>query len=467
MNEKQHENGFNRRDFLKGGSAATLMAMLGGVELFSPRNAAAEETAKMGPPVKVAVIGLGGWGREILNKLAVVPRADVAAICDSYPAFLRRCASLAPKAQQVADYKAILDNKEIGAVIVATPTHQHKQIVLEALQAGKHVYCEAPLANTIEDARAIALAAKAVSGKQIFQSGLQLRADPQRLFLLPFIRSGSLGQFLMARAQWHKKQSWRATSPNPQREKALNWRLYQETSLGLLGEIGLHQIDETGWYLGTHPKSITGFSSLMYWNKDKGDDRDVPDTVQAVVEYPGDVRLTYDATLANSFDGSYEIFYGSDAAVMLRDRHDGSSAWMFKEVDSALLGWEVYAKKETFFEETGIVLKAGASKSAQSNEKLSDTDLIKATPLFAALNKFLVNSADLSDGIQNAADTYSDDKEAAAKYVADILAGFKAAQRSAADYLEGYQATVTAIKANEAAVTGKRIEMNPEWYELK
>src|SRR5258705_83552 len=69
-----------------------------------------------------------------------------------------------------------------------------------------------------------------------FQSGLQMRSDPQRLFLLPFIRSGALGKSFMARAQWHKKTSWRTASSNPEQEKLLNWRLSKETSLGLIGE---------------------------------------------------------------------------------------------------------------------------------------------------------------------------------------------------------------------------------------
>src|SRR5207248_7909027 len=143
-----------------------------------------------------------------------------AAICDSYPAMLSRGAKDAPKATQTKDYKTILENKEINAVIVATPTHLHKEIVLAALKAGKHVYCEAPLAHTIEDAREIALAAKAAPQQVIFQCGLQVRCDPQRIFLLPFVRSGALGKMIMARAQWHKKSSWRSASASPEQEKA-------------------------------------------------------------------------------------------------------------------------------------------------------------------------------------------------------------------------------------------------------
>ena len=209
-------------------------------------------------------------------------------------------------------------------------------MVLAALKAGKHVYCEAPLAGSIEDAREIALAAKAAK-QSVFQCGLQMRSDPQRHFLLPFIRSGALGKTVQARAQWHKKTNWRSASPNPDREKALNWRLSQATSLGLIGEIGSHQIDQAGWFLNALPTAVTGFGSLAFWTED----RDVPDTVQAVLEFPAGVRMIYDATLANSFDGEYELLFGSDAAVMMRD----GKAWMFKEVDSPLLGWEVYAAK--------------------------------------------------------------------------------------------------------------------------
>src|SRR6266850_4400941 len=184
MNESERdESGFNRRDFLRGGSVATLMTTLGGVELISQAAEAPATAIKFtGPPLKVAIIGLGGWGRELLNALLPYDRAEVVAICDNYPAFLKRAGTTAPKAKQVLDYKTILEDKEIKGVFIATATHQHKDIALAALKAGKHVYCEAPLANTIEDAKTIALAAKAAR-TQIFQPGLQLRCEPHRHFL--------------------------------------------------------------------------------------------------------------------------------------------------------------------------------------------------------------------------------------------------------------------------------------------
>src|SRR5215211_3876062 len=164
MNELTFNNealGVNRRDFLKSSSFATLMTMLGGVQLFGEPNSAPAATKIKLPKVKVGLIGLGSWGRELLNILGRLEQADIAAICDTYASSLRRSATAAPGATQSEDYKAMLDNKDIKAVIVATPTHQHKEIVLAALKAGKHVYCEAPMATSIEDAREISAAARA------------------------------------------------------------------------------------------------------------------------------------------------------------------------------------------------------------------------------------------------------------------------------------------------------------------
>jgi predicted dehydrogenase len=463
MNEHESDAlGYNRRDFLKGGSVATLMTMLGGVELFAQTNAAPAGEAKgAAVKIKVAVIGLGAWGREIINSLTRMPQAElpidaeIAAICDTYPASLKRAATAVPGAVQTPDYKTILENKDIKAVIIATPTPGHKELALAALKAGKHVYCEAPLACSVEDAREIALAAKAARNV-VFQAGLQMRSDKQRLFLLPFIRSGALGKTVLARAQWHKKTSWRSASPNPEREKALNWRLNKATSLGLIGELGSHQIDQAGWFMNLRPTAVTGFGSINFWK----DDRDVPDTVQAVFEFPGDVRMIYDATLVNSFDGEYEMLYGSDAAVMMRE----SKAWMFKEVDSPLLGWEVYAAKLKFFNDTGIALVAGASKPKPVNAQGQpiEPDPLTTTPLFYALSNFLRNADELSAKAETYKSSYgADDVDGLMEFLA------KVPLRPAAGFLEGFQAVVTAVKANEAILGAKRIELKPEWYELK
>ncbi len=107
--------------------------------------------------------------------------------------------------------------------------------MLAALQAGKHVYCEAPLASSIEDARVIAQAAKAAI-KLNFQTGLQLRSDERTNYVYNnFIRVGAAGSRSSAADNGTKKTSWRPT-PNPDREKEMNWRLSSATSGGLMGK---------------------------------------------------------------------------------------------------------------------------------------------------------------------------------------------------------------------------------------
>jgi len=455
MKDNESNSGdFNRRDFLRGGSVATLMTMLGGVELFAQNTEPEKKSVFAGAKTKVAVIGLGAWGREILTSLAKIEQVEIAAICDTYPASLRRSAGTAPGATQTPDYKTILDNKDIKAVVVATPTHKHKEIVLAALKAGKHVYCEAPLANTIEDARAIASAAQAAPKTQVFQAGLQTRSDPERPFLLPFIRSGALGTTVMVRAQWHKFQTWRSQSPNPEREKELNWRLDKAISLGLVGEIGVHPLDQASMFLNAQPLAIQAYGALLV---QKEDGREVPDTIQAIFEFPGGVNMFYDATLGNSFDSEYEMYYGSAAAVMLRD----GKAWMFKEVNSPLLGWEVYARKETFYKDTGIALVADASK-AVVNDSPEAKKTLEKTPLDHALENFVLTAADTAGAAQDYTDLNgADDVKGLAEYL-----GKNVVKRPMCGYLDAYRATVLAIKANEAVMSRQRVVLQPDLFAL-
>jgi predicted dehydrogenase len=461
MNEVDNSPEPNRRDFLKNTSLATLMAMLGGVELRAqdaPKPATNSEPALTAipppPPVSYGVVGLGEQGREILHTLALLPSSPVAAICDTYPRSLRRASEEAPKAKQYQDYKQLLADPNVQAVVVATPTALHRDIALDALAAGKHVYCEAPLAATVPDAKAIAKAARD-SVKLVFQAGLQERSHLQRNFLVPFIRSGAIGANVMARAQWHKKDSWARTAANPDREKALNWRLYQETSPGLLGEVGIHQLDAAAWFLKNRPVAVTGFSSTLLWRGDH--ERDVPDTVQAVMEFPDGASYLYDATLCSSFDKEYEMYHGTSAAIMVRD----CKAWLFKEVDANLLGWEVYARKDNFYRETGIALIAGGSKQTALGGDAVSLNPYPNTPLYYALEAFTANAGQIGGAVKNYIDLYGDSDPGALVENLKTLKTYPAA-----NWRDGLEATVVALKANEAAVKKERILFEKDWFEL-
>src|SRR5215510_13763331 len=110
-------NDVSRRDFLRGGSVATLMTMLGGVELRAaeaPKNA--EGKSLSGPKVKCGVIGLGAWGREIIGTLQRQSEAEIVALCDTYSVMLRRAAGNVPGATQVEDSRQMLEDKSVKAV---------------------------------------------------------------------------------------------------------------------------------------------------------------------------------------------------------------------------------------------------------------------------------------------------------------------------------------------------------------
>lgn len=399
-----------------------------------------KEEKPAGPPINVAVIGASLQGRAILTALAKMGAASapVVSVCDNFstPAFQKKVAAIVPSAAFVADYRKVLDDKSVQAVFIATPSHKHKQIALDAIAAGKHVYCEMPLSNSIDEAKAIAQAGAA--SKMTFAAGLQQRSNMQTHHVLKFIRSDALGVVIGGRGQWHNRTSWRQGWPTPEREAELNWRLTQETSSGLLGEVGVHQVDMASWFFNALPTGVSAYSSLLGWK----DGRNVPDSVQVIFDYPKNLRFAYDASLVNSFDGPYELFMGTDSAIQLRDQR----AWMFKETDAKSIGWEVFARKDPMQignpangsglqTGSGIALVADATKQIQLGLQPGavGTDVSK-TALYQAADNFL-----------NCVRT---------------------GKKPDAGALEGYQATVVAIKANEAALKNTHVAFDPEWFKL-
>ncbi len=417
----------DRRDFLKG-TAATLALLLSadGLSVADVTAASDEEAPIPGPAVKIGVIGLGRWGRETVSTLSRITSAQVTAICDTYEPYVTRAAKTAEAAVTFADYRKLLECPEVEAVIVVTPTHLHKEIVLAALQSGKHVYCEAPLSNTVDDAKAIAAAGKA--SKKVFQAGQQGRSNLMYDHVRKFVKAGVLGDVAQLYAQWNKRTSWRIPARTSEREKEVNWRLDKDISIGLTGEEGIYWIDLANWYLGAQPVAVTGFGSVMSWQ----DGREVPDTVQCVIEYPNNVRMVFTSTLASSFSNSYMLFQGDQATLATRENR----GWMVKEADSPLLGWEVYAMKQECFDETAICMIPDASKILKEGKEPAMEGSVEPSKEahYCALENFTRSIREASEPACSAAD--------------------------------GYQAAIVAIKANEAVCSGKRIEFRDEWFDI-
>jgi predicted dehydrogenase len=185
--------------------------------------------------------------------------------------------------------------------------------------------------------------------------------------------------------QANRKTSWRFPASEAGTDRAVNWRLDPDVSLGLAGEIGAQQFDVATWLLGGPPVRASGRGTLRLHQ----DGRTVYDTVHAGLAWENGVTMQWSATLASSFGGQFETLHCVNAAIRLAWTH----AWLFKEVDSPTQGWEVYATKQQFFNEEGIVLVADATKLAAQG-RLRQGAMLAETPLYYALSDFLAAASE-------------------------------------------------------------------------
>ena len=167
-----------------------------------------------------------------------------------------------------------------------------------------------------------------------------------------------------------------------------------------------------------------------------------------------------DSTIANSFETDYEVYYGTDSAILVRD----DKAWMFKEVDAPLLGWEVYARKDSFHKETGIALVMDASKlSGRTGPAVGAEEAAPInTSLSSAVEVFLRNTGKLSNAVEDFVKTFGEDDAALKEFLADT----HKVRLPAAGYKEGFESVVVALKANEAILEKKRVVFQKEWFDL-
>ena len=413
QNHIQSVPGLDRRDFLlsTGVAGAAILAL-------TPEWAMASRAGS--EQIAVGIIGVGRHARAIMDELAKFENVKLTALCDVVDSRLQAGLRRVQGATGYADYREMLAKAtDLQAVIVATPTHTHKEIAVAAMEGGKHVFIEAPIAHTIDDCLAIARAAR--SSTKVVHAGLYARSNPIYKLARTFFRSDSVRDLVTMRAQSDRKNSWRVAVSDQKDEKALNWRLDPEVSIGLPGEFGSHQIDVFNWYLGRYPVSVSGTGSIRLHN----DGRTIPDTTHATYLFEDGARLDWCATLANSYEGQYEVLYGSNAAIKLA----WTAAWMFKEADAPTQGWEVYANRQRFHTDEGITLIADATKLA-SQGKLKEGVGLPNPPVYYALGDFI-----------------------------DAVANGKPAVVTAE---EGMRATAISIWSNQAVLKGETIKIDVE-----
>jgi predicted dehydrogenase len=290
----------NRREFFKeaGMFGATGLAL----SLFPWLQSCSDPAKKeiTGEKALLAIIGTGSRGQFHLNNLLTMPEAKIVALCDVYQPNLDQAAALVPSATCYTDYCKLLENPDIKGVIIATPLNTHAQIAIDALNAGKHVFCEKAMAYSMEDCRRMYDTWKA-SG-QVMLIGQQRLFDPKYIKAMEMIHSGEVGDVVNVRNYWFRNNNWRRELPAPDLERQINWRLYREYSRGLMTELACHQLQNGTWAMRMLPDKVMGNGSIIYWK----DGREVFDNVSVIYSYPNGVNMTFESVISKKHFGMGE-----------------------------------------------------------------------------------------------------------------------------------------------------------------
>ena len=229
--------------------------------------------------INIGIIGAGRIGQvHAKSILTGVPQARILAIADPY------LSEQAEKwAQSVGiegiyrDHHKILDDPRIDAVLICSSTDTHAPISLEAIRAGKHVFCEKSIGFTMEEC--YRMYQKHRSTGKIFFTGQQRLFDPRYIKAMEMIHAGTFGEINAIRTFWNRNGDWRRSVPSPNLERLINWRLYKEFSKGLMTELACHQLQIGSWALRKIPEKVMGHGAITYWK----DGRDVYDNVSCVL----------------------------------------------------------------------------------------------------------------------------------------------------------------------------------------
>lgn len=308
----------DRRAFLQSISASaasmyTLSALSLNAQEKSSNDAEMERqtaTTEDKTPVRLGIIGAGSRGKELVRSFLRVPGVRITAAADVYPMrFAELNAACGYTVAQHAEYRELLERKDIDAVVVATPLGLHGPHVLDSLSSGRHVYGEKVLAYSIADAKRIVVAAG--QSKRIFQIGHQYRYSPWIRAAVARVKRGEIGEVTLIQGYWHRNNDWRRPVPDPSLERLINWRLYNQWSLGLIAELGSHHIDLANWVFGAAPTTALGSGSICRYH----DGRETDDNAQAILMYPGGRHFVFTSITDNAKMGDQVWFYGSKGSL--------------------------------------------------------------------------------------------------------------------------------------------------------
>ena len=326
-------NEMNRRTFNR---AALATGALAALETTSLPALASNDRVRLG------FIGVGNRGDQLLDAFLVHKDAEIVALCDVYEPYLHAAQKkVGGKAALHHDFRRLLDQKDIDAVVIATPDHWHALQFVAACRAGKDVYVEKPLSLTIAEGRKMVTVAEET--KRITQVGLHRRSSLYIQEAVQLIRSGALGKVTVAKC-YHLRNEFPQGIGNPPDcppPAGLDWdlwlgpasrvaynpnrclykfRWFWDYSGGQVTNFGTHYLDVIQWALGQNaPRGVFAGGGKYAVQ----DNREIPDTLEAVWEYDGGTLVTFSQINANSSPGNvrgWELeFRGSKGTLLMHD----------------------------------------------------------------------------------------------------------------------------------------------------
>ena len=337
MNKDQ----YSRREFLGVGAAAAAGVSLAGTRIeqlpplqqSSPGMPAAPRAAS--DRVRFGIIGVGMQGNSLLGESLRIAGVECAAACDLYDGrhTLAREIAGKPDLPVTRRYQELLDNKEIDAIVVATPDHWHRKLVIDALSAGKDVYCEKPMSHNAADGVAMLDAARKSNGR-IVQIGSQRVSSPICAKAKEMLASGIIGDFTLVEGWLGRNDpsgawqyppppdlspatldwdTWLGTAPKRPFDPIVfaRWRAWKEYGTGVAGDLLVHLLSGMMFMLGTNeaPKKAMSVGGIRRWK----DGRNMPD-VHAVSYYYGDLPVYMRLNLGTSMPETYR-FQGSKGVL--------------------------------------------------------------------------------------------------------------------------------------------------------
>jgi predicted dehydrogenase len=290
--------------------------------------------------INVALIGAGGMGMGDAMTARTIPGVKIVAACDLYDARLEKAkASFGADIFTTRVYKEILLRKDIDAVIVGTPDHWHKDISVDALNAGKHVYCEKPMIQQIGEGHAMMEAQK--RSRKVLQVGSQGMSSLGNEKAKELFEAGAIGELNYVEGFWARNTpggAWQYDLPADASEKTVDWktflkdkpqvpfdpkrffrwRCFRDYGTGVGGDLFVHLLSSLHFIISSKgPTRVMSTGGLRYWK----DGRDVPDIMLGMFDYPKtETHPAFNLSLRVNFvdshpDGSYFRLVGNEGSM--------------------------------------------------------------------------------------------------------------------------------------------------------